>query len=64
METFRNGNALSSNNERYKNLKNLVWKSKIVILRGDKDSSGVIMNRSDYLTKLEEMIEEGFKKST
>ena len=35
-----------------------------MILRGDKDSSVVIMNRSDYVEKLEGMIEEGVKKST
>ena len=36
----------------------------IVILRGDKYSSVVIMNRSDYIEKLERMIEEGVKKDT
>ena len=35
-----------------------------MILRGDKDSSVVIMNRSDYIEKLEGMIEKGVKKST
>ena len=57
-------NALSTNNETYKNLKNLIRKSDMVILRGDKDSSVVIMNRSDYTEKLEGMIEEGVKKGT
>ena len=46
------------------NLKNLIRKSDIVILRGDKDSNVVIMNRSDYIQKLEGMIEEGVKKGT
>ena len=35
-----------------------------MILRGDKDSSVVIMNRSDYIEKLERMIEEGVKIGT
>ena len=35
-----------------------------MILRGDKESSVVIMNRSDYIEKLEGMIEEGAKKGT
>ena len=35
-----------------------------MILRGDKDSSVVIMNRSDYVEKLERMIEEGVKEGT
>ena len=34
------------------------------IFRSDKDSSVVIMNRSDYIEKLDGMIEEGVKKST
>ena len=42
-------NVLSTNDETYKNLKNLIRKSDRVILRGDKDSSVVIMNRSDYI---------------
>ena len=35
-----------------------------MILRGDKDSGVVIMNRSDYIEKLEGMIEKGVKKGT
>ena len=42
-------------------VKNLIWKSDIVILRDDKDSSVVIMSRSDYIQKLEGAIEEGVK---
>ena len=55
-------NVLSTNDETYKNLKNLIRKSDIVILRGEKDSSVVIMNRPDYIEKLEGMIEGGVKK--
>ena len=57
-------NVLSTSNETYKNLKNLIRKSDMVIWWGDKDSSVVIMNRSDYIEKLEGMIEEGVKKGT
>ena len=58
-------NVLSTNNETYQNLKNLIRKSDMVILRGDKDDNDVmIMNRSDYIQKLEGMIEEGVKKGT
>ena len=57
-------NVLSTSDEAYKNLKKLIRKSGIVILRGDKDSNVVIMNRSDYIEKLEGMIEEGVKKGT
>ena len=55
-------NVLSTNDETYKKLKHLIRKSDIVILRDDKDSTMVIMNRSDYIEKLERMIEEGAKK--
>ena len=55
-------NVLSTNDETYKKLKHLIRKSHIVILRDDKDSTMVIMNRSDYIEKLERMIEEGAKK--
>ena len=43
-------------------MKNLISKNDLVILRGDKDSSVLIINRSDLLEKLEGMIEEGVKK--
>ena len=56
--------VLSTNDETYKNLKTLIRKSDRVILRGDKDSSVVIMNRSDYIEKLEGMIEVAVKKGT
>ena len=48
-------NDLFTNDETYKNLKKLIWKSDIVILRGDKDSSVVIMNRPDDIEQLEGM---------
>ena len=35
-----------------------------MILRGEKDPSVVTMNKSDYIEKLEGMIEEGVKKCT
>ena len=57
-------NVLCNNDKTYKNLKNLIRKSYTVILRGDKDSSVVIMNISDYVEKLERMIEEGVKEGT
>ena len=57
-------NVLCTNDETYKKLKKIIRKSDIVILRGDKDSSVLIMNRSDYIEKLEGMIEKGVKKGT
>ena len=43
---------------------NLIRKSDIVILKVDKDSSVVIMNRWNYIEKPEGMIGEGVKKGT
>ena len=54
-------NFLSSNDETYKNL---IKKNDVVILKGDKDSSVVIMNRSVYLEQLGGMIKVGVKKGT
>ena len=51
-------NVLCSNDGTYKNLKNLIRKSDLliilIILRSDKDSSVVVMSRSHYLKKLKE----------
>ena len=54
----------STNDETYKDLKSLIRKSDIVVLRGNKNSSVVIMNWWDNTGKLEGMIEEGVKKGT
>ena len=54
-------NFLSSNDETYKNR---IRKNDVVILKCDKDSSVVIMNRSVYLEQLWEMIKVGVKKGT
>ena len=57
-------NDLFTNDETYKNLKKLIWKSDIVILRGDKDSSVVIMNRPDDIEQLEGMKKQRVKNGT
>ena len=36
----------------------------IVVVKGDKDSNVVIMKKSDYITKLGTMINDGIKKGT
>ena len=55
---FEKKNVLCSNDGTYKNLKNLIRKSDLliilIILRSDKDSSVVVMSRSHYLKKLKE----------
>ena len=44
--------------------KSLIQDQNIVILQGDKDSSVIKMDKSDYTHKLEDMIEEGISKGT
>lgn len=46
----------------YHKLKNLVNNKNIAVVSGDKDSSIVIMNRSDYNDKIQQMINEGVQK--
>ena len=36
----------------------------IVVVKGDKDPSIIIMKRSDYVTKLDTMIDDGIMKSS
>ena len=55
---------VSTEDHTYKELKTLIHNKDIVILKGDKDSSIVIKNKTDYITKIETMIEEGIKNGT
>ena len=58
-------NVISTEDYTYKELKTLTYNKDIVILKViKKDSSIVIMNKADYITKIETMIEEGIKDGT
>ena len=57
-------NVLNSEDFTYKILKSLMQDENIVILQGYKDSSMVIIDKSDYTQKLEDMIEQGISKGT
>ena len=57
-------NVSNSEDFTYKNLKSLIHDQNIVILKGDKDSSVTIMNKGDYIEKLENMLEDGISKGT
>ena len=57
-------NILNYKDLTYKNLKSLIQDENIVILKGNKDSSVVIMDRSDYIQKLEDILEERISKGT
>ena len=57
-------NMISTEDHTDKELKTLIHNKEVVILKGDKDSSIVIMNKTNYITKTETMIEEGIKNGT
>ena len=46
------------------NLRGMIQNNDIVVVQGDKDSSVVIMKKSDYVTKLDTMIDGGIMKGT
>ena len=46
----------------YCNLKNLVRDKNVVVMRGDKNSSVVILNKTDYIEKLENLVKEDIDK--
>ena len=48
----------------YHNLCGMIQNKDIVVVKGDKDSSIVIMKKSDYLTKLDTMIDNDIMKGT
>ena len=48
----------------YHNLKNLIQEKDVVAIKGNKDSLVVILNKTDYIEKLENMVKEGIAKGT
>ena len=44
------------------NLKQLIKNKTLCVLSGDKDSCVILMNKQDYIQKLEGMLEEGIKR--
>ena len=47
----------------YQNKKKTIWE-KDVVMKGDKDLMIVILNKTDYIEKLENMVKEGIDKGT
>ena len=56
-------NVFQTKDYTYHNLKNLIRAKDVVIMKGDKDSSVVILNKTDYIEKLENMVKEGTESS-
>ena len=57
-------NMTNTKGHTYNDLKGLIKDTNQCILSGDKDSCVVIMNKQDYIQKLEDMINEGIKGGT
>ena len=62
-DTFIN-NVFQTKDYTYHNLKNLIWEKYVVVMKGHKDSSVVILNKTDYIEKLENMVKESINKGT
>ena len=57
-------NIYATKDYTYHNLRGMIQNKDIVVVKGDKDSSVVIMKKSDYVTKLDTMIDDGIIKGT
>ena len=57
-------NIYATKDYTYHNLRGMIQNKDIVVVKGDKDSSVVIMKKSDYVTKLDTMIDDGIMTST
>ena len=57
-------NVNNTKDHTYNNLKALIKNKNLCVLSGDKDSCVIIINKQDYIVKLEEMLNEGIKKGT
>ena len=55
-------NVYSTKDYTYSNLKRLIKDDTLVVIPGDKDSCVIIMDKVDYVTKMEEMIKNGIQK--
>ena len=57
-------NIYAVKNYTYHNLRGMIQNKDVVVVKGDKDSSVVIIRKSDYVTKLNTMIDDGIMKGT
>ena len=55
-------NVYHTKDDTYRNLRHLIQNNFIVLLAGDKDSLVVVMNKNDYILKVDNMINEGIQK--
>ena len=57
-------NIYATKDYTYHNLRGMIQNKEIVVVKGDKDCSVDIMKKSDYVTKLDTMIDDGIMKGT
>ena len=57
-------NIYATKDYNHHNLGGMIQNNDIVVVKGDKDCSVVIMKKSDYVTKLDTMIDDGIIKGT
>ena len=57
-------NIYATKDYTYNNLHGLIQNKYIVVVKGDKDASAVIIKKLDYVTKLETMIHDAVRKGT
>ena len=57
-------NIYATKDYTYHNLSGMIQNKDIVVVKGDKDCSVIIMRKSDYVTKLDAMIDDSIMKGT
>ena len=57
-------NIYATKDYTYHNLRGIIQNKNIAVVKGDKDSSVIILKKSDYVTKLDTIIDDGIMKGT
>ena len=57
-------NVFQTKDYTYHNLKNLIQEKDVVVMKSDEDPLVVILNKTDYIDKLENIVKEGIDKGT
>ena len=57
-------NVNNTNAHTYNDLKRLIKNKNLCVLSGDKDSCVIVINKQDYIRRLEAMLDEGIKRGT
>ena len=63
-QIFFTNNIYATKDYIYHNFRGMIQNKDTVVAKGDQDSSVVIMKKSDYVTKLDTMIDDGIMEGT